>query len=257
MTPAQEAMYAFWTEWFNQPIEEKLKHRRDRKTNTGFYYPPGSESPGYEAKADPKEYVHLKVEQHLFRGTDFYESTREVFDQCLYKAWEWCSEQGLEQQLNAIVRPEDCVLRIIKYPATADGNVGQAHCDYDLITVSVPSAVPGLEVFEVEESRGQDDWEDTVSPDVYSGNWKPREAFEVHVGEMLSIYTRHLACNGVMGQIPATPHRVRTPPNTERLKAVFFYLPPMDFELKPGFTAHDYLLGPNGVLIKAGAGVRR
>lgn len=80
--------------------------------------------------------------------------------------------------------------------------------------------------------------------------WTKREPLEVHVGEMMEIYTGEV--------IQATTHRVRTPPNTERFKAVFFYLPPNDFSLRPGFTAGDYLYGPNGVLEKAGtAGVGR
>ncbi len=222
MTDAQAEMYSFWEEWFAQPEEEKRKHLR--QSGKGGWYPPGSESPGYEAKADPKEYFHWRLTQAHPFGDD---ETEEIFWACYDKANDWLNERGLHNVMKA-VEAEDCVLRIIKYPATPDGNVGQAHCDFDLLTVSVPGTVPGLEV-----------WGETHGGAPY---WEPRETFEVHVGEMLTHYAK----------IPATPHRVRVQPNTERYKAVFFYLPPMDFELRPGFTARDYLLGPNGVLNKAG-----
>ncbi len=73
---------------------------------------------------------------------------------------------------------------------------------------------------------------------------------------MLEVYTKNRYAHPAQpdGQWPleATTHRVRTPPNTERFSAAFFYLPPNDFELRPGFTAGEYLNGPNGVLKRAG-----
>jgi len=242
LTPTQEKMYAFWRKWFAQPLDEKMKHLR--QSGKGGYYPPGSEAPGYEAKADPKEYFHVRL-THCF-GPDaiFPPEVYSVFRECENKADEWLQEHGFDESIADHCPSSNHVLRVLRYPPTQDGNVGQAHCDFDLLTVSVPGTAPGLEV----AAPGYDD-----PGSMCWGLWEPSEAFEVHVGEMLSIYTNHLVgSGGARGSrfaLEATPHRVRTPPNTERLKAVFFYLPPTDFELKPGFTAGDYL---KGVLTKAG-----
>lgn len=245
-----EEFYGFWSQWFAQPLEEKLRHRRDRVKGTGFYYPMGSEQPGYTGVADPKEYVHIKAE-HIQDG---FPETCGAFFECFQKAQSWCKDHGLAH-LNEVVDPFDCVLRIIHYPPNETGNVGQAHVDFDLLTVSIPGTVPGLEVWEPHPPLHACVLCTKGKHEPFGGDWHQREAFEVHVGEMLEIYTQsepRFSHDG-FPVLTATPHRVRTPPNTDRLKAVFFYLPPMDFELRPGFTAHDYLLGPNGVLLRAGA----
>lgn len=230
------AFYKYWAEWFAQPESEKLKHLRS--PGRGGYYPMNSEQPGYTGTADPKEYFHYRHTIHSL--TEFGRATRELFWECFYKADDWCVERGL-MDIACIVRPSDCVLRILHYPATPDGNVGQAHCDFDLLTVSVPGTVPGLEVWRP--------CEDTTCLSPGRGHWEKRESFEVHVGEMLSEYTSFRGNGAGKTWHKATPHRVRTPPNTERFKAVFFYLPPNDFELKPGFTAGQYL---KDVLTRAG-----
>lgn len=292
--------YDFWARFFAQPLAEKMKHLR--QPGRGGYYPANTEQPGYTGTPDAKEYVHVRT-HHLDDdafGEDWNSPTGAVFSACLRKADEWCREHGFVD-LSASVRTEDCVLRIIHYPPNKTGNVGQAHVDFDLLTVSVPGTCPGLEVWDpptpvvrnLDTPENRDFWEHsrraakevatwpewkragvnggTERPD----HWHQRESFEVHVGEMLQEYTRgdlpcnvmHTSCGHVWGcrhhdqkgcscqrsqPLKATPHRVRTLPNTERFKAVFFYLPPMDFELRPGFTAGDYLYGPNGVLVKAG-----
>jgi isopenicillin N synthase-like dioxygenase len=224
-----DAFYDYWAKWFAQPEAEKMRFLRS--PGRGGYYPAGSEAPGYEAKADPKEYFHVRL-AHCF-GPDAIlpKVVWEVFNACEEEASEWLWQHGFGESIDDHCRSHDMVLRVLHYPATPDGNVGQAHCDFDLLTVSVPGTCPGLEVWEggCTKQEGHD----------CAVNWVKRETFEVHVGEMLTHYAK----------IPATPHRVRTPPNTERFKAVFFYLPPNDFELKPGFTAGDYL---KGVLTKAG-----
>lgn len=210
-------MYAFWREWFAQPEAKKTKHLRS--PGKGGWYPPYSETPGYTGNKDPKEYFHYRTSHE---GLDRSGSTSKVFWDCYRKAKEWLQRNALLPQLD--FQAGNCVLRILHYLPTPDGQVGEAHCDFDLLTVSIPGTVPGLEV-----------WDPYASID----GWVRHEVLEVHVGEMLTHYAG----------IPATPHRVRTTPNTERYKAVFFYLPPNNFELKPGFTAGDYL---KDVLAKAG-----
>jgi hypothetical protein len=234
-----ENFYAFWREWFAQPEAAKLE--RSRLSGKGGYYQLGSESPGYSGKPDPKEYYHWRLKEGKFGGKE----TRDLFWHCQGVADGWLARRGLSTVIKAC-RPEDCVLRILHYPPTPDGHAGEAHRDFDLLTVSVPGTCPGLEVGEQEWLGDPLGRTDTV--------WYSQEE-GIQVGEMLEIYTganqvaRPSTCNK---QFAATLHRVRTPPNTERFKAVFFFLPPMDFELKPGFTARDYLSGPDGVLKKAG-----
>lgn len=146
------AFYDFWARWFAQSEAEKLRHLRS--PGKGGYYPTYSEAPGYEAKPDPKEYFHWRIGQghpdEYMHHDDTYGVTEDLFFECISKADRWCEDHDLAE-LSAEVRIQDCVLRIIHYPPTPDGNVGQAHRDFDLLTVSVPGTVPGLEVWGVEE----------------------------------------------------------------------------------------------------------
>jgi isopenicillin N synthase-like dioxygenase len=252
-----DAFYSYWRGWFAQPTAEKMKHLRS--PGKGGYYPAGSESPGYTGNADPKEYFHFRIGEHGRLETTALPGrvahvTREVFWDCHNAAVDWCRERGLDGLPNN-VNAADCVLRILHYPPTATGEVGEAHRDFDLLTVSVPGTCGGLEVWKPSApgvacvlcASGEH-----VPP---GGHWHPRETFEVHVGEMLEIYTDDPA--SMDRPVPSTLHRVRTPPNTERFKAVFFYLPPNDFELRPGFTAGDYLKEALATAGTADVGVRK
>ncbi len=263
-----EQFYQFWKQWFAQPAEAKEPFRRvkqdpcatcggDRlifdpqlracpacngagKINRGNWYPPGIESPGYTGKPDPKEYVH--VTRRDDGGPLYTEETHRVFTDCWRAACDWMYARGLSTLVN-VVQPEDCVLRILHYLPTADGLAGEAHKDFDLLTVNVGGTCPGLEVDEAHT----DEWNAGCM-----GGWLPREG-GIHVGEMLEIYTAKHGVDllksdpagdcemDVTARVPATPHRVRLPPNTERFAAVFFFLPPMDFVLRPGLTAQQYL----------------
>lgn len=213
---ALNKMYDFWANWFAQPEQEKLKLLRS--PGKGGFYPTFSETPGYTGNKDPKQYFHVRT-NHL--GMDA--ATAAIFWRCCHVATSWMIDAGFPE---LYVKPDNCVLRILHYLPTSDGAVGETHCDFDLLTVSVPGTVPGLEVFENKE-------------------WKLQEE-GVQVGEMLEIYASNFDLDT---PIKATPHRVRTAPNTERYKAVFFVLPDNDFELRPGYTANDYL---SEALSKAG-----
>lgn len=207
--------YAFWKQWFAQPMAEKMKHLR--KPGRGGYYPPASESPGFTGNPDPKEYFHFRVDHF-----NMDPRTAGEFQLRYNQAQVWLSDRDLS---DLDFPMSDCVLRILHYFPTSDGHVGEAHRDFDLLTVSVPGTVPGLER-------------------AFGGGWVDVEG-GVLVGEMLEIFDHR------SGWMPerATTHRIRVPPNTERYSAAFFYLPPDSFELRPGFTARQYL---DGVLGKAG-----
>jgi isopenicillin N synthase-like dioxygenase len=252
-------MYDFWREWFALPLDEKMK-RSKKVTGKSGYMPFGSEAPGFGPESDPKEYFHWKL-SHRAEGFGS-EETAAVFSQCFDTAQQWMIDRGLVEVSNA-VSPRDCVLRVIHYPPHPSGAVGQAHRDFDLLTVSVEGTAPGLEVLNPKRIHNRSM--------IHPSDWEPQET-GIQVGEMLEEYTRndlrcdvmHIACGHPWkcrhqdqsactchraNPLQATTHRVRTAPNTERYKAVFFYLPPMDFVLRPGFTAGDYL---KDVMSKAG-----
>jgi hypothetical protein len=267
-----DAFYAYWRGWFAQPAEAKEPHRRVKgpctaceatgyvariveprldtclacngtgRINKGSWYPPGVESPGYSGKPDPKEYYHYRINQRD-RVSNF--DTHDLFRDCFYQAERWL----LDRELNAVaraVKPVDCVLRILHYLPTPDGLAGEAHRDFDLLTVNIGGTSPGLEVHGGWRVHGIGPLAD--GPDC----WNQREG-GIHVGEMLEIYNHHGGSGFASDQeneyLPALTHRVRIPPNTERFAAVFFYLPPADFVLRPGLTTKQYL---DDVLKRAG-----
>lgn len=256
MTPLLSFFYAEWGEWFSQPVNEKMQLSK-KVTGKSGYMPFGSEAPGYGPETDPKEYFHLKLE----RLDAFGDASKRVWWDCFRKALNWMELHGF-RELNHPEWAEHAVLRILHYPPHPTGAVGQAHRDFDLLTVSVEGTAPGLEIWESSaKPDAKDAWlvhapsEKRPRGGIEFGAWFPQEE-GIQVGEMLEIYTDGGGCGDALHGIglyqDATTHRVRTAPNTNRLKGVFFFLPPMDFELRPGFTAHDYLLGPKGVLRKAG-----
>lgn len=201
--------YEYWRIWFGEPIEFKKKYLRS--PGKGGWYPPYSESPGYQNK-DPKEYFHFRTNHFNMSA-----ATEQLFLEGYNKALDKLQELGLDDVPKDL---NNCVLRILKYFPTPDGLVGEAHKDFDMVTHAFEGTSPGLQVLEG------------------GGKWVEQET-GTHIGEMVEIYANY----------PATIHRVVTKPNVERFKAVFFFLPPNDFELSPGFTAADYL---KRVLNKAG-----
>lgn len=244
--------YSFWKSWFAQPEEGKLAYLRT--PGKGGYYPSG-EYPGFSGKPDPKEYFHYRV-GHF----DMDPETSGTFMRCYTNARAWLKDRGLLSALD--FGPEHCVLRVLHYFPTPDGHVGEAHRDFDLLTVSVPGTVPGLEAYrpcpgddcghpcrkcggaygghDVPDCREFGGRFECVCP----GAWTSAEG-GIQVGEMLEIYSDHLTEHGLR----ATTHRIRVPPMTERYSAAFFMLPPDDFLLRPGYTARQYL---DEVLAKAG-----
>ncbi len=244
-----DTFYGYWRTWFAQPEAEKLKHLRMPGGKGGFY-PAFSESPGYTGKPDPKEYFHFRTNHFDTINSPI---TAGLFGECYGKAQQYLYDRGLLDEL--LFGPERCVLRILHYLPTPDGLVGEAHRDFDLLTVSVPGTVPGLEVLHNSHTKECNDRSDAFPeiseehPECYgcAQVWEGQEE-GIQVGEMLEIYDAHHYPNSWMKEI-ATTHRVRTPPNTERYKAVFFYLPTNGFELRPGYTSDDYL---KDALTKAG-----
>ena len=105
----------------------------------------------------------------------------------------------------------DHVLRIIKYHGAAKG---EEHADFSLMSAVMGQSAPGLEV----RSR-------------VNYRWSAADDFPVVLwGKMLETWNP---------RYEATVHRVNG--SGPRLSAVFFYLPPADFELKPGYTADMFL----------------
>lgn len=241
MNQALKDFYAYWGEWFAQPEVEKLKH--ERKPGRGGFYKLGSEGPGLAGSKDAgKEYFHWRLyADHPDCAVPGYpqSATEKLFMDCWLEARAWLDDRGLGDLSELPI--ENHVLRILHYLPSENEVVGQAHRDFDLLTVSVEGTAPGLEVLDGYEPEDR-------------ACWVPQEE-GIQVGEMLEIYGQVPTVEGSPSRFPATTHRVRTPPNTDRLKAVFFYNAPPDFVLRPGLTAHQYLYEPEsgyGVLVKAG-----
>lgn len=248
------AFYEFWRAWFAQPEGDKLACLR--QPGRGGFYPARSESPGFTGRPDPKEYFHVRTGHLGAEGYCLDLPTAHVFSACYVRARTWLYERGLLEALN--FAPEECVLRVLHYFPTADGHVGEAHRDFDLLTVSVPGTVPGLERIAWdgpcpatgEPPPGACACMEGVAGEGCAGDWVSAEG-GIQVGEMLEIFTAHQAGPLAAGKLylPTTTHRVRIPPNTERFSAAFFYLPSRGFELRPGYTEGDYL---REALTKAG-----
>ncbi len=111
------------------------------------------------------------------------------------------------------------VLRMIRYPAPAhgatpdDGVWAAAHEDINLITLLVEATEPGLQIL-----TREGEWLDIVPI--------PGQLI-MDSGDMLQVLTN--------GRIPATTHRVLSPPNATgpRLSMPFFIHPHPDFVLEP------------------------
>lgn len=237
--------YEEWRQWFNQPYEVKAERLRKRDPVTlkgrGNWAPPGSESPGYDFADTHKEYVHLKWDDVAWENS-WAKTSRHLFLECWASAQSWLKARDLDE-IAATLQLEDQVLRVLRYLPHPTGEVGAAHVDFDLFTINLPGTAPGLERLVAQSGPNQ--------------VWKLEEE-GVHVGRQLEI------CTSADGSVPhdnlddddafATVHRVRTLPNIERMKAVFFVLPPTSWVLRPGrdgnpdYTSGQYL---KGVLNKA------
>jgi hypothetical protein len=206
-------VYAFWKKWFDQTNEIKARYKRGLH-GSGGWYPAYSEGPGLEGVKDHKEYFH-------FRTCHFglHSVTKELFEH----AYEKAHSSIIKKNTKLSYPPENHVLRIIRYFESDQEIVGQAHKDFDLLTVAYPGTRPGLEVSLTGE---------------HFLPFEPSPKGTIHGGEMFEIMSTH----------KAMLHRVRTD-GQERLSAVFFYNPDLDLELSPGYTAKDYL---NKTLKKAG-----
>lgn len=206
-------VYSYWKDWFEQPPEEKSKFLRE--PGRGGWYPPYSESPGYGEK-DAKEYFHY-VRDGLIQHTE----TDKLLTLGHGIALQFLQKYNLG---HLGYRDEFSKLRILRYfpqkvPHGQAGWVrteikGEAHVDYSLLTVAFPTT-PGLML------HGLNGWE-CANLD------RPK----ILIGEMLELHTE--------GLFKATKHKIQVLTQEERYAIIFFYLPPENFEISPGYTARSY-----------------
>ncbi|TCO61930.1 isopenicillin N synthase family dioxygenase [Actinocrispum wychmicini] len=112
-------------------------------------------------------------------------------------------------------------MRLLHYlPFAADSadrfSVGR-HCDYETVTILAQDDVGGLQV---------------SGPDGQWINVPPLDGtFVLNAGDMLTRWTN--------GLLPATPHRVLSPTDTERFSVAFFYATSYDVVVEPALPPAD------------------
>ena len=229
-----EATYASWGAFFNS--EAKFEWVPTDGAQDG-YFPFRSENAKDATAKDLKEFYHVyprgKVPHDLEAETRALHSDLVAVGATLLG---WLQDQSPREVVEALSEPlprmlagsEQNLLRILHYPplkeAPEPGAVrAAAHGDINLITCLLAGSEPGLEA------------RDTA------GNWHQVPCdpgmMAINAGDMLDMATR--------GYYPATVHRVVNPPavrNVARFSMPMFLHPRPEVILKPGVTAHDYLM---------------
>jgi isopenicillin N synthase-like dioxygenase len=235
ITPERiETIYASWGTFFNS--EAKFEWTPTDGAQDGFF-PFRSENAKDAAAKDLKEFYHVyprgKVPPELEAETRTLHSDLVAVGATLLG---WLQDQNPKEVTEALSEPlprmlagsEQNLLRILHYPplleAPEPGAVrAAAHGDINLITCLLAGSEPGLEA------------QDTA------GNWHQVPCdpgmMAINAGDMLDMATG--------GHYPATVHRVVNPPaarNVARFSMPMFLHPRPEVVLKPGITAHDYLM---------------
>jgi isopenicillin N synthase-like dioxygenase len=235
ITPERiEAIYAAWAVFFNS--ETKLEWVPADGAQDGYFPFRSENAKGANAK-DLKEFYHVyprgKVPPDLEADTRALHADLVAVGATLLA---WLQDHSPDDVTEPLSEPlpqmlagsEQNLLRILHYPALKDapepGAVrAAAHGDINLITCLLAGSEPGLEA------------KDTA------GNWHQVPCdpgmMAINAGDMLDMATQ--------GYYPATVHRVVNPPaarNVARFSMPMFLHPRPDVVLKPGITAHDYLM---------------
>jgi len=235
ITPERiDATYAAWGAFFNS--ESKFKWIPADGGQDG-YFPFRSENAKDAHAKDLKEFYHVyprgKVPPDLEAETRALHADLVAVGATLLR---WLQNRSPEEVTRTLSEPlpqmlagsEQNLLRILHYPpvgeTTEPGAVrAAAHGDINLLTCLLAGSEPGLQA------------RDTL------GNWHQVPCdpgmMAINAGDMLDMATK--------GYYPATVHRVVNPPiarNVARFSMPMFLHPRPEVVLKPGVTAHDYLV---------------
>jgi len=235
ITPERiDAIYAAWGAFFNS--QSKFEWRPADGAQDG-YFPFRSENAKDAQAKDLKEFYHVyprgKVPPDLEAQTRALHADLVAVGATLLRWLQDRSPQAVTQMLSEplpqmLAGSEDNLLRILHYPpveeATEPGAVrAAAHGDINLITCLLAGSEPGLQA---RDTHGH--WHQVpCDPGMMA----------INAGDMLDMATQ--------GYYPATVHQVVNPPfarNVARFSMPMFLHPRPDVVLKPGVTAHDYLM---------------
>lgn len=227
------AFYASWGRFFDS--EEKHDFLRDPVRQDG-YFPFKSEHAKDAREKDLKEFFHVypwgKVPDSLAADTkSFYQDLVQLGVELLG----WLDKELPEEisaKLSAPLRDmmagsEQSLLRILHYPPVSESENtaairAAAHEDINLITLLVAGSQPGLQARD-----NQGNWHDVpCDPGMIT----------INNGDMLALASEDY--------FPSTTHRVVNPgenPNQSRYSMPMFLHPRPDVELKPAFTADQFL----------------
>ncbi len=228
-----DEIYSSWAAFF----ADSSKHDwlRDPVKQDGFFPFQSEHAKGSPAK-DLKEFYHVypwgRVPPQL---EDITRSLYQDLNLLGIELLGWLDDalpdhlkQSLSLPLAGMMQDsQQSLLRILHYPALAetpepDAIRAAAHEDINLITLLLAGSKPGLEAMDTE---GQ--WHSVpCDPGMIT----------INNGDMLALATD--------GYYPSTTHRVINPDqdaNEPRFSMPMFLHPKPDVDLKPGFTADDFL----------------
>jgi isopenicillin N synthase-like dioxygenase len=234
ITPQRiEDIYSSWAAFFSDA--SKHDWLRDPVKQDGFFPFKSEHAKGSPAK-DLKEFYHVypwgRVPPQL---EDITRSLYQDLNLLGIELLGWLDDalpdhlkQSLSLPLAGMMQDsQQSLLRILHYPALAetpepDAIRAAAHEDINLITLLLAGSKPGLEAMDTE---GQ--WHSVpCDPGMIT----------INNGDMLALATD--------GYYPSTTHRVINPDqdaNEPRFSMPMFLHPKPDVDLKPGFTADDFL----------------
>lgn len=234
ITPQRiEEIYSSWAAFF----ADSSKHDwlRDPERQDGFFPFQSEHAKGSPAK-DLKEFYHVYPWGRV--PPQLEDMTRSLYQDLHLLGIEllgWLDyalpdhlKQLLSLPLAAMMQDsQQSLLRILHYPALVempepDAIRAAAHEDINLITLLLAGSKPGLEAMDTD------------------GNWHSVPCdpgmITINNGDMLALATD--------GYYPSTTHRVINPDqdaNEPRFSMPMFLHPKPDVDLKPGFTADNFL----------------
>lgn len=229
-----EATYAAWGKFFAS--EDKHSWLPEGDGHDG-YFPFRSENAKDAQAKDLKEFYHVYTKGKV--PPELEAETRELHNDLVdvgSTLLSWLQSESPAEVIDALSEPlpdmlagsDQNLLRILHYPALdappEPGAVrAAAHGDINLITCLLAGSEPGLEA------------QDTA------GKWHKVPCdpgmMAINAGDMLDMASA--------GYFPATVHRVVNPPaeeNVARFSMPMFLHPRPDVMLKPGKSAHEFLM---------------
>lgn len=229
-----QTVYSDWRNFFDSPL--KNNYLRNKDTGEGFV-PYGVENAKGVAQKDLKEFYHFypwgryPLHIHMHSTLKLYQEMTELGNQLvswLDKTLPTNIAEQLSMPLNRMIDGSDQhLLRILHYPPIESDTTAlrsAPHEDINLLTLLPAGTSGGLELM---DSHG-------IWHAVPGGH----SVIFVNTADMLDLCTQ--------GYYKSVKHRVTNPigelATQSRYSLPFFIHPRPEVELKPGFTAQNYLL---------------